>query len=176
MARRTEDVSQPPDPIAAGRERWERKFGSQAADAMEAVSSLVRVREILVAFMDQYLDDAGMSFGEYDVLQVIADYGSGSLALGKIAPKARRFFNHQTSMTNVVSRLVDRGLLTLQQDLGDKRVTLAELTPAGKRCLTKANETLASVKFGLDGLSRSEQKALNALLYEVRKAHGDIRS
>ena len=40
------------------------------------------------------------------MLQVIADYGKGSLALGKIAPKARRFFNHQTSMTNVVSRLV----------------------------------------------------------------------
>ena len=174
MAKRTEDLPQAPDPIAAGRERWERKYGGNAADAMEAVSSLVRVREILVAYMDQYLNDASMSFGEYDVLQVIADYGSGSLALGKIAPKARRFFNHQTSMTNVVSRLVDRGLLTLRQDLGDKRVTLAELTPTGKRCLTKANETLASVQFGLDALSRNQQKALNALLYQARQAHGDI--
>ena len=141
---------------------------------MEAVSSLVRVREILVSFMDQHLADAGMSFGEYDVLQVIADYGDGSLALGKIAPKARRFFNHQTSMTNIVSRLAERGLLTMRQDPSDKRATLAELTPTGKRRLKKAHQTLANAKFGLDGLSRAEQRALNALLYEVRLSHGDV--
>ena len=174
MARSTEDQTRTTDPIAAGRERWERKYGTQAADAMEAVSSLVRVREILVSLMDQRLSDAGMSFGEYDVLQVIADYGDGSLALGKIAPKARRFFNHQTSMTNVVSRLVDRGMLSMRQDPGDKRVTLAELTATGKRRLKKAHETLAAVEFGLDGLTREEQKALNALLYQVRVAHGDV--
>ena len=170
---RSIDVRSPTDPIAAGRERWERKYGSQAADAMEAVSSLVRVREVLVNFMDQQLAEAGMSFGEYDVLQVIADYGNGSLALGKIAPKARRFFNHQTSMTNVVSRLVDRGLLRMRQDPTDKRVTLAELTPLGKRRLKKAHETLAGAQFGLEGLSKQEQRDLNALLYQVRLAHGD---
>ena len=141
---------------------------------MEAVSSLVRVREILVNYMDRYLLEIGMSFGEYDVLQVIADYGNGSLALGKIAPKVRRFFNHQTSMTNVVSRLVDRGLLTVRRDPDDKRVTLAELTPLGKRRLKKAHETLAGLRFGLDGLSRQEQMDLNALLYQIRLAHGDV--
>jgi DNA-binding MarR family transcriptional regulator len=174
MARSAEVRSPGTDPIAAGRERWERKYGSGAADAMEAVSSLVRVREVLVNFMDEQLSEAGMSFGEYDVLQVIADYGNGSLALGKIAPKARRFFNHQTSMTNVVSRLVDRGLLTTRQDPGDKRVTLAELTALGKRRLKKAHETLARHQFGLDGLGRQEQRDLNALLYQVRLAHDDI--
>ena len=173
MARSMEAQTPGTDPIAAGRERWERKYGSSAADAMEAVSSLVRVREILVNYMDQYLTEMDMSFGEYDVLQVIADYGNGSLALGKIAPRARRFFNHQTSMTNVVSRLVDRGLVTLRRDPGDKRVTLAELTPLGKRRLKKAHETLAGVQFGLDGLSRQEQRDLNALLYRVRLAHSD---
>ena len=174
MARSIDVRSPANDPIAAGRERWERKYGSSAADAMETVSSLVRVREILVNFMDQYLAEVDMSFAEYDVLQVIADYGNGSLALGKIAPKARRFFNHQTSMTNVVARLVDRGLLTTRQDQADKRVTLAELTPLGRRRLKKAHETLAGVQFGLEGLSRQEQRDLNALLYQVRLAHSDL--
>jgi DNA-binding MarR family transcriptional regulator len=174
MSRRSDVQPLAGDPIAAGRERWEQKYGTGAADAMQAVSSLVRVREILVNFMDDHLSEVGMSFGEYDVLQVIADYGNGSLALGKIAPRARRFFNHQTSMTNVVSRLVDRGLLTMRQDPGDKRVTLAELTPLGKRRLKKAHETLAGLQFGLEGLSRQEQRDLNALLYRVRLAHGDL--
>ena len=174
MARSIDVRSPATDLIAAGRERWEQKYGSSAADAMEAVSSLVRVREILVNFMDRYLSEVGMSFGEYDVLQVIADYGNGSLALGQIAPRARRFFNHQTSMTNVVSRLVDRGLLTMRPDPGDRRVTLAELTPLGKRRLKKAHETLAGLQFGLEGLSRQEQRGLNALLGQVRLAHGDF--
>ena len=174
MTRANEDTKVVVDPIAAGRERWERKYGPTAADAMEAVSSLVRVREILVGFMDQFLADAGITFGEYDVLQVIADYGNGSLALGKIAPKARRFFNHQTSMTNVVSRLADRGFLTMRQDPKDKRVTLAELTPTGKRRLKKAHEALATEEFGISGLTKQEQQELIALLYRVRLAHGDI--
>ncbi|HEV3354693.1 MAG TPA: MarR family transcriptional regulator [Acidimicrobiales bacterium] len=174
MAKRVEAGTPASDPIAAGRQRWERKYGKGAADAMEAVSSLVRVREILVHFMDEQLAEADMSFGDYDVLQVISDYGKGSLPLGKIASKARRFFNHQTSMTNVVSRLVDRGLLTMRQDPDDKRVTLAELTPLGKRRLKKAHESLAAVQFGLGQLAKPDQRALNDLLHQVRVFHDDV--
>jgi DNA-binding MarR family transcriptional regulator len=163
------------DTIRWGRERWEVKFGLDAATAMETVSSIVRVREILIEFMDGYLSEAGMNFGEYDILNVIDVVGGGSMPLGKIGLNARRFFTHQTSVTNVVSRLVDRGLVATRRDISDGRVTIAEVTPVGRRKLKKAHAILSEVQFGLDGLSEADMVKLNDLLFKVRVAHDDAR-
>jgi DNA-binding MarR family transcriptional regulator len=176
MTRNSELESQTPlDTIAVGRDRWEGKYGAAGASAMEAVSNLVRVHEILVNFMDKYLADCDMTFGEYDVLAVIGDLGREGMPLGKIGQKARQFFNHQTSITNVVSRLADRGLVAMHQDPNDGRVTLVTLTPTGVRRLRKANQTMAGLNFGLGGLTDAQQAQLTALLFEVRVAHGDAR-
>jgi DNA-binding MarR family transcriptional regulator len=176
MARTSDTTSRTPlDSIAVGRDLWEHKYGTTGATAMEAVSNLVRVHEIIVNFMDKYLADCDMTFGEYDVLAVIGDLGREGMPLGKIGQKARQFFNHQTSITNVVSRLADRGLVTMHQDHNDGRVTLVTLTPTGVRRLRKANQVMAGLNFGLDGLSETEQRQLTALLFKVRVAHGDAR-
>ena len=176
MTRNTEaDNGAALDRIAAGRSLWEHKYGSAGAPAMEAVSNLVRVHEIIVNFMDKYLADCDMTFGEYDVLAVVGDLGRGGMPLGKIGEKARQFFNHQTSITNVVSRLADHGLVSTRSDPRDGRVTLVSLTPTGVRRLRKANQTMAGLNFGLGGLTEAEQAQLTALLVEVRVAHGDAR-
>jgi DNA-binding MarR family transcriptional regulator len=176
MTRNTEAESRTAlDRIAAGRDLWEHKYGTAGATAMEAVSNLVRVHEIIVNYMDKYLADCDMTFGEYDVLAVIGDLGREGMPLGKIGEKARQFFNHQTSITNVVSRLADRGLVSMHQDPRDGRVTLVTLTPTGVRRLRKANQTMAGIDFGLGGLSEARQAQLTALLFEVRVAHGDAR-
>ena len=141
---------------------------------MEAVSNLVRVHEILVNFMDKHLADCDMTFGEYDVLAVIGDLDRKPMPLGKIGRKARQFFNHQTSITNVVSRLQDRGLVVMRQDPNDGRVTLVSLTPTGVRRLRKANQVMAELDFGFAGLTAAQQAQLTALLVEVRLAHGDV--
>jgi DNA-binding MarR family transcriptional regulator len=164
------------DSIAAGRSRWERKYGHAGAPAMEAVSNLVRVREIVVDFMDSYLSDCDVNFGEYDVLAVIGDSEQGPMPLGKIGQKARQFFNHQTSITNVVSRLARRGLVTMRPDPNDGRVTLVMLTPLGVRRLRKANQIMTHVSFGIEGLTAGEQTQLTELLVKIRVAHGDARS
>lgn len=162
------------DPIAVGRAKWEKRYGADASAAMEVISSLVRTREILVTYMDRYLADADIDFGEYDVLCVIEIFGDGSLPLGKIADKARRYFHHQTTMTNVVSRLADKGIVSKRADPNDGRVTLIELTPKGKRQLQKAHAILAARQFGFGELSEDEREQLNELLFRVRKAHGDV--
>ena len=93
------------------------------------------------------------------------------MPLGKIGRKARQFFNHQTSITNVVSRLQDRGLVVMRQDPTDGRVTLVSLTPTGVRRLRKANQVMSELDFGFAGLTAAQ---LTALLVEVRVAHGDV--
>ena len=138
---------------------------------METVRALVRAREVLVEFMEQHLASVEMNFVEYDVLSVI-EIG-GATPLGRIKETSRRYFSHQTSVTNIVSRLERRGDVSLQRDDEDV-VTLVHLTRRGATRLRKAHETLAAVEFGLAGLRDADKRSLNALLYRIRAEHGDV--
>jgi DNA-binding MarR family transcriptional regulator len=163
----------PHDAIHWGREEWERRHGPDGALSMETVSALVRVREILVDFMEQQLAPLEMSFVEYDILSVIEVTG-GATPLGRIKETSRRYFNHQTSVTNIVSRLTARNFVSLQRDDEDARVTRVHLTRLGATRLRKAHETLAKLEFGLAGLRTSDKGALNDLLYRIRVEHDDV--
>jgi DNA-binding MarR family transcriptional regulator len=174
MAQKAEPITGR-DSIAEGRTRWMQKYGAQGGAAMETASNLVRVHEILVNRMDEELAQCDLTFGEYDVLAVIGEFQSDPLPLGKIGPKARQFFNHQTSVTNVVSRLIERGLVRTKHDPVDGRVTLVALTPTGARRLRKANRAMTDVQFGLGDLDDAERAQLTALLVKLRAAHGDLR-
>jgi DNA-binding MarR family transcriptional regulator len=141
---------------------------------METVSSLVRVRELLVEFMEQHLAALDMNFVEYDILSVVEV--AGAPPLGRIKETSRRYFSHQTSVTNIVSRLEARGFVSLRRDDGDARVTRVHLTRLGSTRLRKAHDALASHEFGLAGLTNGEKTALNDLLYRIRFEHGDVGS
>jgi DNA-binding MarR family transcriptional regulator len=138
---------------------------------METVSSLVRVREVLVEFMEQHLASVEMNFVEYDILCVIEV--SDTPPLGRIKETSRRYFNHQTSVTNIVSRLEKRGYVALRRDDDDGRMTRVHLTRLGTTRLRKAHAMLASLEFGLAGLSDDDKRALNGLLFKIRVGHGD---
>jgi DNA-binding MarR family transcriptional regulator len=159
------------DVIHWGREQWEMRHGHDGAFSMETVSSLVRVRELIVDFMEQQLASVDMNFAEYDILCVIEV--SGSPPLGRIKETSRRYFSHQTSVTNIVSRLAKRGYLSLRRDDADGRMTRVDLTRLGSTRLRKAHTMLASMEFGLAGFSDDDKRALNDLLFKIRANHGD---
>ena len=87
----------------------------------------------------------------------------------------RRFIIHQTSITNVVARLTDRGIVTTSPDANDGRVTVVELTALGRRRLRRAHTILADDDFGLGGLSKSQQRTLIDLLQTIRGEHNDVQ-
>ena len=98
--RRDEELT---DRIALGRRSWEARYGHTGAPAMEAISNIIRVREIVVNFMEGHLADLDLNFLEYDVLSVIAEADLAGLPLSQIGRGARKYFGHQTSITNVVT-------------------------------------------------------------------------
>jgi DNA-binding MarR family transcriptional regulator len=161
------------DRIAIGRRSWEARYGAAAGPAMEAISNIIRVREIVVNFMEDYLAELELNFLEYDVLSVIAEADMGGLPLSQIRRGARKYFGHQTSITNVVTRLGEYGLVTIKPDSKDRRVTRVALSRSGTNRLRKANEMLADVDFGLGALTRAELESVSALLFKVRAEHGD---
>lgn len=162
------------DSIRWGRDQWESKYGREHATAMESFSSLLRTREVLADWIDGLLARLDMSWIDYDLLSVIEFIGGGSMALGRIRHYVRRFIIHQTSITNVVARLTERGVVETRPDAQDGRVTVVALTALGRRRLRRAHTLLADNDFGLSALSQSEQRTLIDLLYKIRLGHDDV--
>jgi DNA-binding MarR family transcriptional regulator len=173
MAMRARPDEELTDRIALGRRSWEARYGRAGGPSMEAISNIIRVREIIVNFMESHLAELELNFLEYDVLSVIAEAEPGGLPLSQIGRGARKYFGHQTSITNVVTRLGERGLVTIKTDSKDRRVTRVALSRSGKVRLRKANEMLADVDFGVGVLTNAELKAVSALMFRVRADHGD---
>jgi DNA-binding MarR family transcriptional regulator len=162
------------DEIAAGRRQWEDRYGARAAATMEAVSNLVRVRELVVHAMEDCLSEIGLNHVEFDILTVIAaaDVHTG-IRLGRIGPRAQKYFGHQTSITNVVTRMAQRGLLRTERDPEDHRATRVTLTRVGAETLRRANDALTGAEFGIGVLTRAELAELTRLMTKIRTAHGD---
>ncbi len=162
------------DSIRWGRGQWEAKYGHQHATAMEAFSSLVRTREVLVDWVDSQLAKLDLSWIDYDLLSVVEFIGGGAMALGKIRYHVRRYVVHQTSITNAVARLTEREIVTTSADENDGRVTVVSLTPLGRRRLRRAHMILAEHDFNLGALTETQQRTLISLLYKVRHANNDV--
>ena len=173
MAVRARHDNELTDRIALGRRSWEARYGVGGGAAMETISNIIRVREIIVNFMESYLAELDLNFLEYDVLSVIAEADIGGMPLSQIGKGARKYFGHQTSITNVVTRLEERNLVTVKPDVDDRRVTRVALSRSGTSRLRKANQLLADVDFGVGELSKAELETVSALLFRVRAEHGD---
>lgn len=163
------------DEITTGRRQWSVRYGASAAAAMEAVSNLVRVRELVVRSIEDCLAEIDLNHVEFDLLTVIAAADDvRGVPLGRIGPRAQKYFGHQTSITNVVIRLADRGFVEMQRDSDDHRVTRVVLTRAGANRLRKANDVLTAARFGIGALTTRELAEMTRLMTKIRAAHGDL--
>ena len=136
----------PFDPIERAAEIWAERFGP--ADAMAAVTSIMRAQQILLAGLDGLLRPYGLTFARYEALVLLAFSRTGALPLRVIG---ERLMVHPTSVTNTVDRLERDGLVRRRPNPRDGRGTLAEITPEECASITvkpgtpkyaKARETL----------------------------------
>jgi len=94
------------------------------------------------------------------VLQQLAERPSDSLN-----DLAERTATHQSSVSVVVRRLVDRGLVSRTASATDKRRIEIDLTPAGRALLTDAPTTIGTqLMAGLSDMPGDEQNELADLL------------
>ena len=110
------------------------------ADAAAAVTSVLNsLRRVVRAFraMAQTAEDVlGISGAQHFVLQKLAD--APALSLNDLAA---RTLTHKSSVSVVVSRLVDRGLVRRQRSSADGRSVVLTLTPGGRRALERAPDS-----------------------------------
>jgi DNA-binding MarR family transcriptional regulator len=127
------------------------------ARAMNAVRSVVRALRLNTRSIEGKL---GISLAQLFVLQQLADRPADSLN-----ELAERTATHQSSVSVVVRRLVDRGLVTRVASPADRRRVQIALTPEGESMLRGAPPTVqGDLMAGMARMKPDQQSTLAELL------------
>ncbi|GDY32392.1 MarR family winged helix-turn-helix transcriptional regulator [Gandjariella thermophila] len=159
----------PFDPIARAAELWEQRVGPSTT--MAAVTSIMRVQQIIQSAVDTALRPHGLTFARYEALVLLCFSRRGSLPMRVMGERLQL---HPTSVTNIVDRLEADGLVRRLPHPTDRRTTLVEITDAGRKLRAIATEAVTSIDFGLRGLTERQTRRLTELLARVRRATGDF--
>ena len=158
------------DPIAEAHRQWSERWPEQA-DHMAAVTSVMRVQQLLLSRIEDTLKPYGLTFAAYEALRLLAFSRRGSLPMGKMG---ERLMVHPASVTNAITRLEQRGLVERRLSPDDRRVVLATITAAGQSLVREATVALNQASFGLPGITPGQAAGITAVLREVRAAAGDL--
>ncbi|RSM67509.1 MarR family transcriptional regulator [Kibdelosporangium aridum] len=159
----------PFDPIARAAEIWEERIGP--SEAMAAVTSVMRVQQIIQSAVDGALRPHGLTFARYEALVLLSFSKRGSLPMRVMGERLQL---HPTSVTNIVDRLEADGLVKRTPHPTDRRTTLTEITEAGRERREAATKAVTEIDFGLRGLTSRQTRQLSELLARVRKSVGDF--
>jgi len=159
------------DPIAEARRQWDRHWGPDAGPSMVAVTSIMRAHQVLLSRLNELLAPWDLTFPQYEALLLLFYSRRGSLPLGKMGTRLQV---HRASVTNVVDRLVDKGLVERLAHEQDRRSVLAKITQDGRRVARAATKRLNAEHFGTDPLDAAASEELFTLLRPLRVAAGDF--
>jgi DNA-binding MarR family transcriptional regulator len=159
----------PFDPIDEAARQWARHW--DGVPQMHAVTSLMRVQQLVLGRLDTLLKPLGLTFARYEALVLLTFSSRGSLPLGKMG---ERLQVHPTSVTSIVDRLESAGLVVRRRHPDDGRAVLAEITDSGRDLVERATAVLVGADFGLGALDDNALGNLSALLRPVRRSAGDF--
>ena len=159
------------DPIAEARRQWAERWPDAPLEAMEAVTSIMRAQQVLLAHLNDALRPFGLTFPRYEALMLLSFTRSGSLPLGKIG---ERLQVHRTSVTNIIDKLEADGLVRRVPHAEDRRATLAEITDAGRATAKQATDVFNAELFGIGALAPPDLERVTAILRGLRLDAGDF--
>lgn len=138
------------------------------ARSMNAIRSIVRALRINTRAIELKM---GISLAQLFVLQQLAERAAASLN-----ELAERTATHQSSVSVVVRRLVERGFVSRTASTADKRRIEIELTPEGRRLLEGAPITIQTQMMNAMQRLRPDDRGLLADLLErwLREAKIDF--
>lgn len=159
----------PFDPIDEAARQWALRW--PGVPQMHAVTSLMRVQQLVLGRLDDVLRPHGLTFARYEALVLLTFSRAGALPLGKMG---QRLQVHPTSVTSIIDRLEKNGLVVRRRHPEDRRTVLAEITDRGREIVEAATADLVGADFGLGALADDQLEALSELLRPVRRSAGDF--
>jgi DNA-binding MarR family transcriptional regulator len=167
-------VSTPPlpfDPIEEARRQWRARWTEEAATEMVAVTSIMRVHQILMARLNELLEPFELTFPRYEALMLLLFSSRGSLPLGKIG---ERLQVHRTSVTKTIDGLEELELVRRSPHEHDRRTVLAEILPEGREVAEAATKALNEARFGTAPFDDADLDAVFTTLRKLRTGAGDF--
>lgn len=159
----------PFDPIEEAARQWAERWAG--VPQMRAVTSLMRVQQLVIAELDRILEPHGLSFAGYEALVLLHFSRRSALPLGKMG---ERLQVHPTSITSIMRRLEASGYVRREPHPDDGRAVLAHLTDQGRAVVVAATADLVAADFGLGSLDEQQLATLTDVLRPVRRAAGDF--
>ena len=157
------------DPIEEARSNWQQHQWGDGR-AMVAATSITRAHQIVLAQINAALAPFGLTFSRFEVLALLFFARSNALPMGKIGARLQV---HPTSVTSLVNRLVEDGLVERVAHPTDGRTTLVTLTRSGAEMTPKCAAALEAAGFGLDGLNPLQLDVIADTVTSLRQASGD---
>lgn len=159
------------DPIEEARQQWIAHGWGNASDGMAAVTSVMRVQQILMRRIDSLLRPLELSFARYEVLTLLSFTSTGSLPMTKMGALLQV---HPTSVTSAVDRLEAQGFVERLAHPADRRAVLAVITDHGRTRVAKATKVLNDEVFENFGISQTQTAQLTRILRSFRVNAGDF--
>src|SRR5689334_18527014 len=153
------------DPIEEAKRNWAQHWGDEPVPSMSAVTSIMRVQQILLARLNEELKAFDLTFPRYEALMLLYYSRAGALPLGKMGDRLQV---HRTSVTNIIDGLERSGYVTREPHERDRRTTLAAITDRGREVAAKATPVLNGLKFGTAPLEAADLDAITAVLERLR--------
>ena len=110
---------------------------------MRAVTSLMRVHQLLLTELDELLRPLGLTFARYEVLVLLSFSRRGALH----GQDRERLQVHATSVTPLVKRLEAADLIRRTPHPEDGRAVLASITSKGRLVMEKATDAIVGARF-----------------------------
>lgn len=159
------------DPIHEARSNWVRQGWEDVADSMAAVTSVVRVQQILINQANETLKPFALTFARFELLALLSFSHEQRMLMSKASARLQV---HPTSVTHTADRLEKDGLVERRPVEADRRAVLLVLTDQGHRLAREAAEALNRDYFSGFGLSAEEARELFQILRKLRVGAGDF--
>jgi DNA-binding MarR family transcriptional regulator len=157
------------DAIAEASRQWEDRIGPSRE--MVAVTSIMRVQQLVQAGVDRILKPFGLSFARYEALVLLDFSRAKALPMAKMGD---RLMIHPASVTGIVDRLERDGFAVREAHPQDRRTTLVRLTDTGAAAVRAATDAVMAGRFGLPEMAPDDLDALSAGLRQLRERSGDV--
>ena len=159
------------DPIDEARRQWVNHKWTEAADGMAAVTSIVRVQQIMLQRIDTVLRPLDLTFARYEILMLLSFTKHGSLPMTRMGTLLQV---HPTSVTSAVDRLETQGFVERLPHPSDRRAVLASITDLGRKRAAAATTALNAEVFEQLGLTAEQIDSLLGILRTLRTNAGDF--
>lgn len=137
--------------------------------AQEATIALLRTASIVHRALARVVEPAGLSLAQYNALRIIRGAGTGGIATLSIR---ERMIEEGTTITRLLDKLEDAGLIRRERTFPDRRQVLCFVTDAGRTLLDTLDPLVnAADEAAVSPLSDTQIERFIDLLDAVRKAN-----